>query len=82
MVKRLYNMSFSIKRLKYETLNDNEFDFLHEVLNDRYKTHELRYTIARAIGIMGMFRKQIRSNIYNETTCDKIIERIKEEWCP
>ena len=82
MVKRLCNMSFSIKRLKYETLNDNDFDFLHEALNDRYKTHELRYTITRAIGILGMFRKQIKSNIYNETTCDKIIERIKKEWCP
>ena len=81
MVKRLYNMSFSIKRLKYETLNDNDFDFLHEALNDEYKTHELRYTITRAIGIMGMFRTQIGSNIYNETTCDKIIERINEEWC-
>ena len=39
-------------------------------------THELRYTIKRAIGIMGMFRKQ-KNNFYNETTCDKIIERIK-----
>ena len=73
IVKQLYNMSFNIKRLKYVVL----FDFLNEFLNDEYKTHELRYTIKRAIGIMGMFRKQINNNFYNETTCDKIIERIK-----
>ena len=73
IVKQLYNMSFNIKRLKYVVL----FDFLNEFLNDEYKTHELRYTIKRAIGIMGMFRKQIKNNLYNETTCDKIIERIK-----
>ena len=73
IVKQLYNMSFNIKRLKYVVL----FDFLNEFLNDEYKTHELRYTIKRAIGILGMFRKQIKNNFYNETTCDKIIERIK-----
>ena len=73
IVKQLYNMSFNIKRLKYVIL----FDFLNEFLNDEYKTHELRYTIKRAIGILGMFRKQINNNFYNETTCDKIIERIK-----
>ena len=73
IVKQLYNMSFNIKRLKYVVL----FDLLNEFLNDEYKTHELRYTIKRAIGIMGMFRKQINNNFYNETTCDKIIERIK-----
>ena len=73
IVKQLYNMSFNIKRLKYVVL----FDLLNECLNDEYKTHELRYTIKRAIGIMGMFRKQINNNFYNETTCDKIIERIK-----
>ena len=73
IVKQLYNMSFNIKRLKYVVL----FDFLNEFLNNEYKTHELRYTIKRAIGIMGMFRKQIKNNFYNETTCDKIIERIK-----
>ena len=73
IVKQLYNMSFNIKRLKYVVL----FDFLNEFLNDEYKTHELRYTIKRAIGIMGMFRKQIKNIFYNETTCDKIIERIK-----
>ena len=28
MVKKLYNMSFHIKRLNYEALNDNDFDFL------------------------------------------------------
>ena len=56
IVKQLYNMSFNIKRLKYVVL----FDFLNEFLNDEYKTHELRYTIKRAIGIMGMFRKQIK----------------------
>ena len=73
IVKQLYNMSFNIKRLKYVVL----FDFLNEFLNDEYKTHELRYTIKRAIGIMGMFRKQLKDNFYNETTCDKIIERLK-----
>ena len=73
IVKQLYNMSFNIKRLKYVVL----FDFLNDFLNDEYKTHELRYTIKRAIGIMGMFRKQIKNNFYNETTCDKIIERLK-----
>ena len=73
IVKQLYNRSFNIKRLKYVVL----FDLLNEFLNDEYKTHELRYTIKRAIGIMGMFRKQINNNFYNETTCDKIIERIK-----
>ena len=30
MVKRLYNMSFSIKRLKGEALNDNDIDFVNE----------------------------------------------------
>ena len=65
-------MSFNIKRLKYVVL----FDFLNEFLNDEYKSHELRYTIKRAIGIMGMFRK-LKNIFYNETTCDKIIERIK-----
>ena len=73
IVKQLYNMSFNIKRLKYVVL----FDLSNEFLNDEYKTHELRYTIKRAIGIMGMFRKQINNIFYNETTCDKIIERIK-----
>ena len=73
IVKQLYNMSFNIKRLKYVVL----FDFLNKFLNDEYKTHELRYTIKRAIGIMGMFRKQIKNIFYNETTCDKIIERLK-----
>ena len=73
IVKQLYNMSFNIKRLKYVVL----IDFLNEFLNNEYKTHELRYTIKRAIGIMGMFRKQINNNFYNETTCDKIIEIIK-----
>ena len=73
IVKQLYNMSFNIKRLKYVVL----IDLLNEFLNDEYKTHELRYTIKHAIGIMGMFRKQINNNFYNETTCDKIIERIK-----
>ena len=73
IVKQLYNMSFNIKRLRYVVL----FEFLNEFLNNEYKTHELRYTIKRAIGIMGMFRKQIKNNFYNETTCDKIIEIIK-----
>ena len=75
-------MSFNIKCLKYDVLIDNDFDFLNWFLNYEYRINELRYTITRAIGIMGRFRKQIGSNIYNETTCDKIIERIKEEWCP
>ena len=30
LVKGLYNMSFSIKRSKYEALNDNDFDFVNE----------------------------------------------------
>ena len=30
MVKRLYNMSFNIKRLKYDVLIDNDFDVLNE----------------------------------------------------
>ena len=82
MVKILYNMSFNIKRLKYDVLIDNDFDFLNEFLNYEYRIDELRYTITHAVGIMGMFRKQIGSSIYNEITCDKILERIKEEWCP
>ena len=73
IVKQLYNMSFIIKRLKYVVL----FDFLNEFLNDEFKTHELRYTITHAIRTMGLFRTKIGSNIYNETTCDKIVERLK-----
>ena len=73
IVKQLYNMSFNIKRLKYVVL----FDFLNEFLNDEYRIDELRYTITHAIRTMGLFRTKIGSNIYNETTCDKIIERIK-----
>ena len=66
MVKRLYIMSFSIKRLKYEALNDNDFDFVNEFLNCKYKARELRYTVTHAVNVMGMFRKEIGNNIYNE----------------
>ena len=31
---------------------------------------------------MGLFRTKIGSNIYNETTCDKIIERLKKNIVP
>ena len=41
MVKRLYNMSLSIKRLKYEALNDSDFDFL----SCEYDVDELRHTV-------------------------------------
>ena len=73
MVKVLYNMSFNIKRLKYVVL----FDFLNEFLNNEYRIDELRYTITHAITTMRLFRTKIGSNIYNETTCDKIIEILK-----
>ena len=52
MVKRLYNMSFNIKRLNYVVL----FTFLNEFLNDEYRIDELRYTITHAIRTMGLFR--------------------------
>ena len=71
-------MSFSIKRLKYEALNDNDFDFVHEFLNYKYKAHELRYTVTRAVEVMGWFRKEIGNDIYNEQTVDKIVKRIKQ----
>ena len=70
MANIVYNMSFNIKRLKYDVLIDNDFDFSNEFLNYEYRTDELRYTITHAIGIVGMFRK-IGNNIYNETPCDK-----------
>ena len=73
MVKRLYNMSFNIKRLNYVVL----FNFLNEFLNDEYRIDELGYTITHAIRTMGLFRTKIGSNIYSETTCDNIIERLK-----
>ena len=73
MVKRLHNMSFNIERLNYVVL----FNFLNEFLNDEYRIDELRYTITHAIRTMGLFRTKIGSNIYNETTCDKILERLK-----
>ena len=73
MVKRLYNMSFNIKRLNYVVL----FNFVNEFLNHEYRIEELRYTITHAIRTMGLFRTKIGSNSYNETTCDKIIERLK-----
>ena len=59
MVKRLYNMSFSIKRLKYEALNDNDFGFVNEFLHYKYKAHELRYTVRKASRTMGWFKKEI-----------------------
>ena len=73
MVKRLYNIAFYFKRLNYVVL----FNCLNELLNDEYRIDELRYTITHAIRTMGLFRTKIGSNIYNETTCDKIIERLK-----
>ena len=82
MVKRLYNMSFNIKRLKYDVLIDNDFEFLNEFLHYEYRIDEVRYTITHAIRTMGLFRTKIGNNIYNETTSDKIRKRIKEEWCP
>ena len=78
MVKRLYNMYFRIKRLKYEALNDNDFDFVNEFLNYKYKAHELRYTVRKAIRTMGWFKKEIGNNIYNEKTVDQIMKRIKK----
>ena len=51
-------------------------------LNDEYRIDELRYTITHAIRTMGLFRTKMESNIYNETTCDKIIERLKKDYCP
>ena len=78
MVKRLYNMSFSIKRLKYEALNGNDFDFVNEFLHYKYKAHELRYTVIHAIEVMGWFRKEIGNNSYNGKTVDKVMKRIKK----
>ena len=78
LVKRLYNMSFSIKRLKYEALNDNDFDFVNEFLNCKYEAHELRYTARRAISVMKVFIKEIGNNMYNEKTVDKIVKRIEK----
>ena len=54
-------MSFNIRRLKKEALNDNDFDFL----SCEYKAHELRYTVIHAIEVMGWFRKETGNNIYN-----------------
>ena len=48
-------MSFNIKRLKYDVLIDNDFDFLNEFLNYEYRFDELRNTITHAIGLMGLF---------------------------
>ena len=80
LVKRLYNMSFSIKRLKYEALNDNDFDFVNEFLNCKYEAHELRYTARHAISVMKVFIKEIGNNMYNEKTVDKIVKRIEREF--
>ena len=80
LVKRLYNMSFSIKRLKYEALNDNVFDFVNEFLNCQYEAHELRYTARHAISVMKVFIKEIGNNIHNEKTVDKIMKRIEREF--
>ena len=70
-------MSFNIKRVKYDVLIDNDFDLLNEFFNYEYRIDELRYTITHAIGIMGLFRTKL-----GKKTCDKIMKRIKEEWCP
>ena len=71
MVKRLYNMSFSVKRSKYEALYDNDFGFVNEFLNCEYNAHELRYTVNNASEVMGWFKKEIGNNISNEKTVDK-----------
>ena len=57
IIKQLYNMLFYINFLKYIIL----FDYLNEFLNNQYKIHELRHTIKHMIGIMEMFRKQIKN---------------------
>ena len=77
MVKRLYNMSVSIKLLKYEALNDNGFDFLNEFISYKYKALELRYTARLAISVLKAFVKEIGNNIYNRKTADKIVKRIE-----
>ena len=66
IVKRLYNMYFSIKRLKHDAMNDTDVDFVNEFLNCKYKARELRYTVTHAVHVMGLFRKEIGNNIYNE----------------
>ena len=48
-------------------------------LSCEYKAHELGYTVISAIRTMGLFKKEIGNNIYNEKTTDKIIKRIEEE---
>ena len=80
LVKRLYNMSFSIKRLKYEALNDNDFDFVNEFLNCKYEAHELRYTARHAIRVMKVFINEIGNDMYNEKTVDKLVKRIEREF--
>ena len=80
MVKRLYNMSFSIKRLKYEASNKNNSDFVNEFLNYQYEARELRYTARHAIRVMKVFINEIGNNIYNEKTVDKIMKRIEREF--
>ena len=62
LVKRLYGMSFNIRRLMKEALNDNDFDFL----SCEYDVDELSYTVISAIRTMGLFKKEIGNNIYNE----------------
>ena len=66
MVKRFYNMSFGIKRLKYEASNKNNSDFVNEFLNYQYEAHELRYTARHANCVMKVFIKEKGNNIYNE----------------
>ena len=77
MVKRLYNMSFSIKHLKYEASNKNNSNFVNEFLNNQYKAHELRYTARHAICVIKVFIKEIGNHIYNEKTVNKIIKQIE-----
>ena len=76
MVKRLYDMSFSIRRLKYDALNDNDFDFV----SCEYYVDELEYTVKISIRTMEWFKKEIGNNIYNDNTVDKIMKRMKKQF--
>ena len=80
MVKRVHTMSFSIKRLKNDALNDNDFDFVNEFLSYTYKAHELRYTARHGICVMKVFINEIGNNVYSEKTVDKIMKRIEREF--
>ena len=52
-------MSFKIRRLMKEALNDNDFDFL----SCEYDVDELSYTVISAIRTMGLFKTEIGNNI-------------------